>query len=125
MIKKTVLLLLSVISLNLIHAQKSSVFLKGGLNLANVSINESGNIDDAKMLLSFHAGIQGELYTQVLDGLSDGDQVVTLGSFFIDAEQKLKATAGSCMSSGVPANTRRRRFMRAFRASCTRRCSTA
>ena len=37
-------------------------------------------------------GIQGELYTQVLEGLSDGDQVVTVGSFFIDAEQKLKAT---------------------------------
>ncbi len=61
MIKKTILLLLSVISLNLIYAQKSSVFLKGGLNLANVSINESGNIDDAKMLLSFHAGIQGDI----------------------------------------------------------------
>ena len=61
MIKKTVLLLLSIISLNLIYAQKSSVFLKGGLNLANVSINESGNIDDAKMLLSFHAGIQGDI----------------------------------------------------------------
>ena len=37
-------------------------------------------------------GVQGELYTQVLEGLSDGDQVVTVGSFFIDAEQKLKAT---------------------------------
>jgi hypothetical protein len=39
-----------------------------------------------------HTGIQGELYTQVLDGLSEGDQVVTFGSFFIDAEHKLKAT---------------------------------
>ncbi len=39
-----------------------------------------------------HLGIQGELYTQVLDGLNDGDQVVTVGSFFIDAEHKLKAT---------------------------------
>jgi len=37
-----------------------------------------------------HTGIQGELYTQVLDGLADGDQVVTFGSFFIDAEHKLK-----------------------------------
>jgi hypothetical protein len=37
-------------------------------------------------------GVQGELYTQVLDGLNDGDQVVTVGSFFIDAEHKLKAT---------------------------------
>ena len=40
-------------------------------------------------------GIQGELYTQVLDGVADGDQVVTFGSFFIDAEHKLKGTAAS------------------------------
>ena len=35
-------------------------------------------------------GLQGELYTQVLDGLAAGDQVVTFGSFFIDADHKLK-----------------------------------
>ena len=40
-----------------------------------------------------HTGIQGELYTQVLDGVKDGDRVVTFGSFFIDAEHKLKGTA--------------------------------
>jgi hypothetical protein len=39
-----------------------------------------------------HTGIQGELYTQVLDGLRQDDQVVTFGSFFIDAEHKLKGT---------------------------------
>ena len=39
-----------------------------------------------------HTGIQGELLTQVLDGVEEGDQVVTFGSFFIDAEQKLKGT---------------------------------
>ncbi len=39
-----------------------------------------------------HIGIQGELQTQVLDGVKDGDQVVTFGSFFIDAEHKLKGT---------------------------------
>ena len=39
-----------------------------------------------------HTGIQGELYTQLLDGVKDGDQVVTFGSFFIDAEHKLKGT---------------------------------
>jgi multidrug efflux pump subunit AcrA (membrane-fusion protein) len=38
-------------------------------------------------------GIQGELYTQVLDGLHEGDQVVTFGSFFIDSEFKLKGAA--------------------------------
>lgn len=35
-------------------------------------------------------GIQGELYTQVLGGLKAGEQVVTFGSFFIDAEHRLK-----------------------------------
>ena len=42
-----------------------------------------------------HTGIQGELYTQVRDGLQEGAQVVTFGSFFIDAEHKLKGTEQS------------------------------
>jgi len=37
-------------------------------------------------------GIQGELYTEVLSGLAPGEQVVTFGSFFIDAEHKLKGS---------------------------------
>lgn len=37
-------------------------------------------------------GIQGELYTQVVDGLTAGEQVVTFGSFFIDADYKLKGS---------------------------------
>ena len=40
-------------------------------------------------------GLQGELYTQVVSGVREGDQVVTFGSFFIDAEFKLKGTAQS------------------------------
>jgi len=40
-------------------------------------------------------GIKGELYTEVTQGLIEGDQVVTLGSFFIDAEFKLKSTQHS------------------------------
>jgi len=39
-----------------------------------------------------HTGMQGELFTQVLDGVKDEAQVVTFGSFFIDAEHKLKGT---------------------------------
>ena len=35
-------------------------------------------------------GMQGELYTQVVGGVTAGEQVVTTGSFFIDAEHKLK-----------------------------------
>jgi Cu(I)/Ag(I) efflux system membrane fusion protein len=37
-------------------------------------------------------GIQGELYTQVLEGLQPSTPVVTFGSFFIDAEHKLKGS---------------------------------
>ena len=40
----------------------------------------------------FTAGVQGELYTHVVDGLSPGEQVVTFGSFFIDADYKLKGS---------------------------------
>jgi hypothetical protein len=46
-----------------------------------------------------HTGLQGELYTQILGGVKDGDQVVTFGSFFIDAEQKLKGTTQNSPSS--------------------------
>ncbi len=35
------------------------------------------------------AGHQGELYTQVLSGLDAGEEIVTFGSFFLDAEFKL------------------------------------
>lgn len=35
-------------------------------------------------------GIQGERYTQIVGGLSSGDRVVTLGSFFVDAEYRMK-----------------------------------
>jgi hypothetical protein len=37
-------------------------------------------------------GVQGELFTQVLAGVQAGEQVVTIGSFFIDAEHKLKGS---------------------------------
>ena len=37
-------------------------------------------------------GAQGELFTQVLEGLNHGEQVITIGSFFIDAEYKLKGS---------------------------------
>jgi hypothetical protein len=37
-------------------------------------------------------GLQGELFTEVTGGLKDGEQVVTFGSFFIDADHKLKGS---------------------------------
>jgi multidrug efflux pump subunit AcrA (membrane-fusion protein) len=41
--------------------------------------------------VDIETGVQGELYTAVLKGLMEGDQVVSFGSFFIDSEYKLKS----------------------------------
>jgi len=42
---------------------------------------------------TIQTGIEGELYTQVVDGLQEGDQVVSIGSFFVDADNKLKSVS--------------------------------
>ncbi|HET7607559.1 MAG TPA: hypothetical protein VFL84_02690 [Gammaproteobacteria bacterium] len=39
---------------------------------------------------TIETGITGELYTEIVDGLEDGDEVVSIGSFFVDADNKLK-----------------------------------
>ena len=44
-------------------------------------------------------GLKGELYTEVLDGVSEGAEVVTIGSFFVDAELRLKMTPGQGMDA--------------------------
>lgn len=54
------------------NAQKSFAILKGGVNLANVSINDDGDIDDAKSLTSFQAGIVGDLYIAPFLSLQPG-----------------------------------------------------
>jgi hypothetical protein len=60
--KKTVIfsLALMILFMASVQAQKSSAILRGGLNLANVSINDEGGIDDARTLASFQAGIIGD-----------------------------------------------------------------
>jgi len=42
-------------------------------------------------------GLEGELYTQVEAGLEEGDRVVSIGSFFVDAEHKLSAAGAAAM----------------------------
>jgi hypothetical protein len=46
-----------------------------------------------------HTGLKGETYTEVLDGISPGYRIITIGSFFIDAEYRLKMTAGNGMDA--------------------------
>jgi len=68
------------------------------LSVANEAIIEEGDrqivyvqkIPGQYLPQQIETGVQGELYTEVLHGLMEGDQVVTFGSFFIDAEHKLK-----------------------------------
>ena len=40
--------------------------------------------------VEIQTGIQGELLTEIIKGLNEGDKVVTFGSFFIDSDHKLK-----------------------------------
>jgi len=68
------------------------------LSIPNEAIIEEA--DHQRVYVQLHAGhylpkiiktgIKGELYTQVVEGLQQGDEVVTFGSFFIDADYKLK-----------------------------------
>src|SRR5262245_20809632 len=60
--KKLLILCLTVLGFTATYAQKSSAILKGGVNFANVSINDDGDIDDAKSLTSFQLGIVGDFH---------------------------------------------------------------
>ena len=54
--------------------------------------------------IEVQTGIQGELYTAVEKGLSEGEQVVSFGSFFVDSEYKLKS-----IDQGAPDNDQQHR----------------
>ena len=62
------------------NAQRSSIILRGGLNLANVSISESGRVDDAKTLTSFQAGFIGDFRLGQFVSLQPGLLVSGKGS---------------------------------------------
>ncbi len=47
-------------------SQQSKAILKAGINLANVSVTDNGNIDDANMLTSFQVGILGDIHVASL-----------------------------------------------------------
>jgi hypothetical protein len=79
--KKFVLFILpSFLILLSANAQKTTAILKGGLNLANVSITENGRIDDAKTLTSFQAGIIGDIKLADFISLQPGLLVTGKGS---------------------------------------------
>ena len=52
----------SILATASLNAQKSFAILRGGVNLANITITNDGSVDDNKSLTSFQAGIIGDLY---------------------------------------------------------------
>jgi hypothetical protein len=60
----SVVLFLSIISYSAFS--QSRAILKAGVNLANVSVTDNGNIDDANMLTSFQVGVLGDIHVTSL-----------------------------------------------------------
>jgi hypothetical protein len=44
------------------NANAQNAQIKAGVNLANVSVADDGNVDDANMLTSFQVGITGDVH---------------------------------------------------------------
>jgi hypothetical protein len=61
----SVVLCLLVIS-SAAFSQRSRAIVKAGVNLANVSVSDNGNIDDANMLTSFQVGALGDIHVTSL-----------------------------------------------------------
>jgi len=59
---------------------QSDVYIKGGLNLANVSITDNGEIDDANTLASFQVGFVGTIPITKFVGIQPGLLVTGKGS---------------------------------------------
>ena len=51
---------------------QSGAQIKAGVNLANVSVTDDGNVDDANMLTSFHVGILGDVHLASVLHLQSG-----------------------------------------------------
>ena len=78
------------------------------LSVPNVSIIDEGNEQIVYLEMhpagsgvyaprSIRTGLQGELFTEIRFGLFPGDRIVSIGSFFVNAEEKLKSPrSGIC-----------------------------
>lgn len=76
-----------------------SIIEEGGEQIAYIEMQPAGSGVYAPR--SIHAGLKGELYTEIHHGLLAGDRVVSIGSFFVDAEEKLKTPrSGMCSTPG-------------------------
>lgn len=87
LMKSLICILLSFLVAFTATAQKGSVYLKGGLNIANISTTDDGEINDANALASFHVGFMGDL---------------PVGKFFAIQPGLLLTGKGAKVQSGTP-----------------------
>jgi Cu(I)/Ag(I) efflux system membrane fusion protein len=71
----------------LMSVPNEAIIETGGKRVVYVK-DTAGNYEQREI----QTGLQGELFTEVTGGLKSGEQVVTFGSFFIDADHKLKGS---------------------------------
>jgi len=71
-----------------------AIFKTGKENIVFVSLGE-GRFEPRSVVI----GMEGTGFTEVKEGLAEGEKVVTSGNFFIDSESRLKSATGS-MSGG-------------------------
>jgi hypothetical protein len=71
--------------LEVLSIPNEAIIESDGKQIVYVQV-EKGRYDPREI----QTGLQGELYTEIREGLKAGQQVVTFGSFFIDADHKLK-----------------------------------
>jgi Cu(I)/Ag(I) efflux system membrane fusion protein len=71
--------------IELLSVPNEAILNTGGRTMVYVKAAD-GSYEPREVML----GVQGELLTHIVGGLSAGEQVVTIGSFFIDADYKLK-----------------------------------
>jgi len=79
-IAKTVITALLLIAFTGTFAQKPSVIIRGGINIANVTITNDGDIDEANSLTSFQAGIIGDFPIISILSIQTGALVTGKGS---------------------------------------------
>ena len=70
---------------NFLSVPNEAIIEEGGRRVVYVEVQKGKYVPH-----ELRSGIQGELYSSIEGGLKEGDQVVTFGSFFIDANYKLK-----------------------------------
>jgi Cu(I)/Ag(I) efflux system membrane fusion protein len=89
--------------------------IETGSNQAVLSVPESAVLDsgDRQVVIvdkgdgrfeprPVKVGARGDGYVEIVDGLADGDTVVTAATFLIDAESNLKAALKGLMEKGPP-----------------------